>query len=437
MNQSTGENRALTLSQLNQRVLGALAVPTLQNVWVVGELSDVRQSGGHCYMELLEKDSTGGAVVARMRGIIWASSFSRISAAFYAATGQRFATGLKVMARGSVNYHPSYGMSFVINAIDPSYTMGEAERLRREILERLEREGVMGLNKELEWNVPSLRVAVISAEGAAGYGDFMNQLRNNKNRLRFTTRLFPAVMQGERTVASVIAALEEIVVSEDDWDCVVLIRGGGATSELSVFDNYELASNIAQFPLPVIVGIGHERDVTVLDYVANLRVKTPTAAAEFLIKMGDEALEQLRRIGEDVTAAALSRLSGCREQLAYIEGVLPTLPVNALVRARSKAEMLKTELASVAEKRLAPSRMRLDSLKDALEIAGGHRLEMARRRIDAVGQLMHALSPQATLERGYSLVSAGGRVVRSVNDLASGDEFTVNMADGEFKSRRI
>ncbi len=437
MNRSAQENGALTLSQLNQRVLGALAVPSLQNVWVVGELSDVRQSGGHCYMELLEKDSAGGSVMARMRGIIWASAFSRIAAMFYAATGQRFSTGLKVMVRGSVNYHPSYGMSFVINAVDASYTMGEAERLRREILERLQREGVIGLNKELEWNVPALRVAVISAEGAAGYGDFMNQLKNNKSGLRFTTRLFPAVMQGERTVMSVISALEEIALNDGDWDCVVLIRGGGATSELSVFDNYQLASNIAQFPLPVIVGIGHERDVTVLDYVANLRVKTPTAAAEFLIKMGEEVLERLRRIGEDLAASALARLSGCREQLAYIEGVLPALPLNALVRARSRTEMLETELGSVAGRRIAPSRMRLDSLKDALAVAGVHRLEMAHRRMDGVEQLLHALSPQATLERGYSLVSFGGSVVRSVSELAPGDEFVVNMADGEFKSRRL
>lgn len=437
MNQSAVEGRALTLSQLNQRILGALAVPMLQSVWVVGELSDVRQSGGHCYMELLEKDADSGTVKARIRGIIWASAFSRIAVMFYASTGERFATGLKVMVRGSVNYHPQYGMSFVINAIDPSYTMGEAERVRREILERLEREGVLNLNKELTWPVPTLRIAVISAEGAAGYGDFMNQLHHNKSGLRFTTRLFPAVMQGERTVSTIVSALEAIACEEENWDCVVVIRGGGATSELSVFDNYQLASNIANFPLPVIVGIGHERDVTVLDYVANLRVKTPTAAAEFLIKIGEEALEQLRRLSEDIASAVLTRLSGSKEQLAYLEGLLPFAPKRALEGAVSRLGVLKAELGSVAGRRIVPLRMRLESLKEALKVAGEHRLEVARKEIDSDEKLLRALSPQATLERGYSMVTRGGKVVKSVRDVEAGDEFMVTMADGEFNSRRI
>lgn len=431
------EIKALTLSELNRRVLGALNVPSLQEVWVVGELSDVRQSGGHCYMELVEKDSSTGTVTARMRGIIWASNFGRLSAIFLSSTGRRFAGGLKVMVRGSVNYHPSYGMSFIITGIDPSYTMGDAERLRREILARLESEGVLNLNKELGWNVPALRVAVISAQGAAGYGDFMNQLHNNARRLKFVTRLFPAVLQGDRTVPSVVAALEEIAAEQEQWDCVVLIRGGGATSDLAAFDNYTLASNIAHFPLPVVVGIGHERDVTVLDYVASLRVKTPTAAAEFLIGLGEEAISQLDSLAEAINAAATARLSGCRTQLAYIEGVLPGLPENAILKARAAMQRIDASLAGIAAARIVPARLRLASFKENMAVACKHRLESARNRLDATSQLVDALSPQATLSRGYSLVSVDGHTVKSVSDIAAGSEFTVTMADGQFNSKKI
>ncbi len=282
--------RALSLSQLNRRVADALSMAPLQNVWVVAELSDLRISHGHCYVELMEKDADTGTVTARLRAVMWASVFPRLNAEFMAGTGRRLESGLKVMVCGTVSYHAAYGISFVISAIDPSYTMGEAERRRREIIDRLTKEGVLDLNRSLEWpDVPS-RIAIISARGAAGYGDFIHQLFTNASHLRFSTTLFEAMMQGDRTSPSVIAALEEIAMRADDFDCVVIIRGGGATSDLLAFDDYALANNVAQFPLPVVIGIGHERDITVLDYVANMRVKTPTAAAEWLIARGDTAL---------------------------------------------------------------------------------------------------------------------------------------------------
>ncbi|MDE6100497.1 MAG: exodeoxyribonuclease VII large subunit [Paramuribaculum sp.] len=326
----------ITLSKLNRVIATYLQQPALTNVWVVAELMDVRVSRGHCYMELVEKDISTGSVVARMRAAIWASVHAVLSDRFRKATGREFTTGLKVLVCGTVSYHPAYGLSLVINNIDPSYTIGEAERRRREILERLSREGIINDNRSLEWPPTALRIAVISAAGAAGYGDFINQLYHNSSRLRFTTRLFPAVMQGDRTSPTVIAALDSIAAHSDEWDCVVIIRGGGASSDLQAFDDYALASNVAQFPLPVIVGIGHERDVTVLDYVANMRVKTPTAAAEWLISHGERALERVRVLASDIHRVASDRISGARTQLAYLESALSIAPTGAVERANGR-----------------------------------------------------------------------------------------------------
>lgn len=425
---------AMTLKQLGAMVTRTLQTPQLHDVWVVAELSDVRVSGGHCYMELIEKNSVTGAAEARMRGIIWSSAYLRLDAMFSAATGRRLATGLKVMVRGSVNFHASFGMSFVISDIDPSYTMGEAERLRREILARLEREGVLKLNRELEWTAAPLRVAVISAAGAAGYGDFLHQLYGNGRRLRFVTRLFPAVLQGERTASSVIASLDEIGAQADDWDCVVIIRGGGATSELAAFDNYELANNVAQFPLPVIVGIGHERDVTVLDYVANMRVKTPTAAAEWLIGRCGAQLDLLASLGADISAVASERISGCLTQIAYLEGQLPIAPAAALQRSSARLDRLGATLSGLGGARLAPARGRLDSLAQAVEMTSLNAVCRAAQRLDAQQSLAEALSPRATLRRGYSLTMVDGHAVRSAAQLTPRTRFVIMLADGTIKA---
>ena len=276
----------ITLEELTSRIGGLINTSSsLRNVWVTAETSDLRRSG-HCYLELIQKHPATGEPVARARATIWRSVFARIESDFFVATGQRLDSGMKVMVQVTANYHPAYGLSLNITDIDPTYTMGDLMRIRMEILARLKREGVLELNRTVEWCDVPLRIAVISAPGAAGYGDFIHQLYSNDFRLRFTTCLFPAVMQGVQAPPSIIAALERIAAEEEEWDCVVIIRGGGATSDLASFENYDLAANVAQFPLPIIIGIGHERDVTVLDYVANMRVKTPTAAAEWLIGRG-------------------------------------------------------------------------------------------------------------------------------------------------------
>lgn len=426
--------RAISLSRLNRAIAGYLSQPSLTNVWVVAELMDLRVNHGHCYMELVEKDPDSGTVLARMRAAIWASNYGRISASFAAATGQRLATGLKVLVCGTVNFHAAYGLSLVISDIDPSYTMGEAERRRREILERLSREGIINDNRSLQWPSTALRVAVVSAPGAAGYGDFINQLYSNASRLRFTVRLFTAVMQGERTCPTVIAALDAIAAEADSWDCVVIIRGGGASSELQAFDDYQLAANVAQFPLPVIVGIGHERDVTVLDYVANMRVKTPTAAAEWLIGHGEATLERLRQVGEGIFRIVTDRVAASRMQLAQLASALEIAPVSAFDRARHRLQQASVTLAGVGARRIVPELSRIDHLMQAIAQAGSIILSRRGDYLTAREQLLKALSPDATLQRGYSLTLFEGKAVRKASSLPAGAEVTTRVAEGSFKS---
>ncbi|MDE6324013.1 MAG: exodeoxyribonuclease VII large subunit [Paramuribaculum sp.] len=427
----------ITLSKLNRVIATYLQQPALTNVWVVAELMDVRVSRGHCYMELVEKDISTGSVVARMRAAIWASVHAVLSDRFRKATGREFTTGLKVLVCGTVSYHPAYGLSLVINNIDPSYTIGEAERRRREILERLSREGIINDNRSLEWPPTALRIAVISAAGAAGYGDFINQLYHNSSRLRFTTRLFPAVMQGDRTSPTVIAALDSIAAHSDEWDCVVIIRGGGASSDLQAFDDYALASNVAQFPLPVIVGIGHERDVTVLDYVANMRVKTPTAAAEWLISHGERALERVRVLASDIHRVASDRISGARTQLAYLESALSIAPTGAVERANGRLRQATASLGGVGARRIVPELSRLDHILTAVSAARNNIIQRRHDRLDAIEQLLKALSPEATLRRGYSLTLFEGKAVRNASTLPSGAIVTTRVAEGEFKSKKV
>lgn len=423
----------LTLLQLNQLIARLMVVPQTQNVWVTAELSDVAVRGGHCYMELLQKDDCG-VQQAKARGVIWASSYHRLAAEFYAATGQRFATGLKLMVKASATMHPVYGMSLVISAINPEYTMGDLIRRRQEILRRLKNEGIIDMNRSLPWPETALKIAVISAPGAAGYGDFINQLYGNQSKLRFATRLFPAIMQGERAPSSIIAAMEQVVSMADSWDCVVIIRGGGATSDLQAFEDYELAAAVAQFPLPVIIGIGHERDVTVLDYVANMRVKTPTAAAEWLVGRAEESLGELRSLGARILQAATDAIAAHRERLSYLEAALPIAPVNAIKQADNRLRRAAMGLSEISSRRVAPALERVgmmgENLRSAIELV----LVRRRDRLDNYEKLLRALSPRAVLSRGYTISRVAGHAISSVADLSKGKTITTIFADGTARS---
>lgn len=425
---------SVSLLQLQRLVASLVQRPETQNVWVTAELSDVAVRGGHCYMELLQKDDRG-LQVAKARGVIWASLYPSIDSQFYAATGQRFASGLKVMLRVSASMHPVYGFSLVVSAVNPEYTLGDLLQRRREILERLKREGILNLNRELKWATPvPQRIAVISAAGAAGYGDFMNQLHTNPSHLRFVTRLFPAIMQGNSAPPSIIAALDQVAAEADQWDCVVIIRGGGATSDLQAFEDYDLAANVAQFPLPVVIGIGHERDITVLDYIANTRLKTPTAVAEWLIAQGESALTWLQNTGQRILQIASQRISGNKEQLAHAEGLLPVLAQGAVERSLTKLRKAAATLDSVSSRRIQPQLTRLQMIADSIPVSALRAIERQLQLLDSRAELLEALSPHATLARGYSITRVNGRAVTDASQVKPGEVLETTLANGTLRS---
>ncbi len=410
---SSPQDNALTLVEYNNRIKGVLnREASLQGQWVKAETSDVQVRRGHCYLELIEKDPSTGMTVAKVNAAIWANVYASLSARFQAVTGSPFGTGMKVLVKVSANYHEQFGLKVVVSDINPEFTLGDMARLRREILERLTRERIINLNKELPWPKVPQCVAVISAPGAAGYGDFMNQLDNNPYGLKFYTHLFPAMMQGASTVPSVLGALERIGLHKDLFDCVVIIRGGGATSDLNAFDNYDLAAAIARFPMPVITGIGHERDVTVLDYVAALRVKTPTAAAEFLIQRGTDALAHLVDLSNNVVTIVRDTVSRAREQLAYYNSVIPITVTNRVATERYNLTHRIEQITAAIDALMMRERMRLESLGDKLTL----------------------LSPRNILNRGYSLTMRNGRFVTDASELHPGDVITTHFRDGKVRS---
>lgn len=404
----------LTLLDINRRIADAIvSTPGLANVWLVAETSDLRCTGGHCYMELIDKDETTGSPRARARATIWASRFARLNAEFRAATGSPLTSNIKIMVQATATFHPVYGLSLNITDVNPEYTLGDLLRRRREMIARLQAEGILNCNRELQWPPVPWRIAVISAAGAAGYGDFIDQLYNNIYRLRFSTRLFEARMQGEDTAPSIIAALERIAAADESYDCVVIIRGGGATGDLAAFDNYELAANIALFPLPVIVGIGHERDITLLDYVANMRVKTPTAAAEWLTGRGAAMLERLRIIGTDILDAATRRINDSHRRLELITGQLPALALGVIERAAIRT-------GPMAEQVMTQS---IDNL-----------LRRRADRLEALAAIIDTLSPESTLRRGFSITRIDGHAITDVAQASPGTTITTTLASGTLTS---
>jgi exodeoxyribonuclease VII large subunit len=269
----------LSLFELNSIVSEIISMSLPDSYWVEAELSEAREAyGGHCYMELIEKDERSNTPIAKAHASCWRNRWMLIKPHFERVTGQRIHAGMKVLLKVHAQFHENYGFSWIVDDIDPNYTLGDMARKRQEIIQTLKEDGVFELQKELRLPMFCQRIAVISSASAAGYGDFCNQLADNGYGLQFVTSLFPATMQGEGVEQSVIAALNQINAEWEQWDCVVIIRGGGATSDLSGFDTLALAENVANFPLPIITGIGHERDESVLDMISFRRVKTPTAA---------------------------------------------------------------------------------------------------------------------------------------------------------------
>ena len=425
---------SISLLEFNARIKRILSNVDVQRCWVTAELSDVAVRGGHCYMELVQKDESNTRILAKTRGVIWANSYARLKYDFENVTGMTFSSGLKLMVEVTANYHEVYGMSLVITNINPDYTIGGIALKRKEIIRRLTQEGIINMNKELPWVEVPQRIAVVSAEGAAGYGDFMNQLEHNSSGIKFYTKLFPSIMQGERTVPSVIQALDRINDNIGFFDCVVVIRGGGATSELHCFDDYNLAAYIAQFPIPVIVGIGHERDVTVLDEVAAMRVKTPTAAAEWLISRGETALAHINELSNSVVTIVRNYMSYASEQLAYYGSTVPLVARNMIETADMRLNHYAQSIPVSVKNHISKSKTQLTYLFQSMKQAGEQRLSLEIMKLTSIEEKIHILSPQNTLKRGYSLTLKNGKAVTSINQVSEDDMITTMLSDGKIIS---
>lgn len=376
----------LSLSQLCAGISDSISADFSEAVWVRAEISELSVRNGHCYMELIEKDVFSNRILAKMRAVCWANIFALLKPYFEQETGQVLHAGLQVLVSVLVEFHPAYGLQLNINDINPTYTIGDMARQRLEVIAQLQADGVMDMNKQLPFPTLPQRLAVISSETAAGYGDFCHQLQQNPCGFAFRTELFTAIMQGENAEASIIHALEQIFSRTDDFDAVVIIRGGGATTDLSCFDRYELALNCAQFPLPVITGIGHLRDVSVLDMVAHTSLKTPTATAEFFINC---------MIQQADTIALL------KQRLLQTIG-------NLSDKQQHHIDMLTMRLAAANRQWLARQRNRLELLQKTIELH----------------------SPMRILKQGYTLTLKNGKPVTSASALAAGDRITTEFADG-------
>jgi len=378
----------------------------------MAETSDVRINNGHCYLELIEKNPTGIGLIAKARAYIWASMFAVLKPYFEQTTGRDFTSGLKILVNVSVDFHSVYGYGLNICDIDPNYTLGDLQARRQAILRRLEEEGILTLNKELEMPRLPQRIAVISSATAAGYEDFCRHLADNRQGFVFYPRLFPAVMQGEQTESSIISALDKLFEYKDLFDVAVIIRGGGATSDLSAFDSYELAANCAQFPLPIITGIGHERDDTVLDFIAFHRAKTPTAVAVFLIEQMDETATDLSDCRESIRKNALAVLESSNEKLKTLTAHLPLFVRNLLEGKQSSVEMLRLKIRNSVSQLILTQESRLKEKESFFRLS----------------------SPDYILAKGYSITLKSGKPVKSAKELLQGDTIETIFAEGKIVS---
>lgn len=409
----TMEQAAISLYELNNLVRGVLANTFSQSFWIRAEMSDVRiAQNGHCYLEFIEKDSKNRNIIAKARGSIWANVFRLLKAYFESETQQAFASGLKVLVQVSIEFHELYGYSLNVHNIDPTYTLGDQSRNRTLILKQLEEEGVLTLNKELDLPAIANRIAVISSPTAAGYEDFCNQLENNSDGFAFYTHLFPAIMQGQRTEESIISALDSVYEHIDKFDIVVIIRGGGATSELSSFDSYLLAANCAQFPLPIITGIGHERDDTVLDIVAHTRAKTPTAVAEFLIKRLQSAAFIVSELQDSIIISTTKKLT---EETVYLN-------------------TLATHFSYITKDRTKEQLNNINTFSERLKSITKRIIQEEKYKLANKEQFVKLISPENILKKGYTLTIKEKKIIKSVAELKQGDKIITRFYDGDIIS---
>lgn len=448
----------ISLTELQLLIRDSLYLSLPDFYWVIAEISEIKENySGHCYLELVEKDPDDINIRARIRAVIWSSRYGFLKSFFEDLTGETLHSGIKILVKARIEYHEIYGLSLVITDIDPSFTVGELAVKRQQILRKLEEEGVINMNKELGFPLVPQKIAVVSSRNAAGYIDFLKHLANNPFGYGFHVRLFETPMQGTDTEPGVISALDKIAEEVSSFDVVAIIRGGGSQTDLSWFDNYNIAFHITQFPLPVITGIGHEKDMSVTDLVAHIALKTPTAVADFLIegmRAADEHISDLSNriteisrqvieknawllesFGIKLIPLARTLISELKEQLSGViielvnsgKGFIlkaGMLPAGHMARIMSASISLlgsqATELKNIKENLVNASRMLLDNMK---------------KKTESAENSLKILDPRNVLKRGYTITSLNGKILRSGNQLKTNDLITTRFSDGSVKSR--
>ena len=401
-----------SLSGLLGQVTGALKKELPGSYWVIAEIMELRENR-HCYMELIEKNEENDSLLAKVRATIWASRYGMLRPFFETSTGSSLKSGIKILCKASVEFHPQYGLSLNITDIDPSYTLGDLARKKQEVIQRLRKEGVYDMNRELPFPLVPQRIAIISSETAAGYGDFMESIHQNRHGFLFHTSLYPAIMQGDEANNSITTAMEKVYESESDFDCLVIIRGGGSKADLESFNQYDLAYFITQFPLPVLTGIGHERDESVADMVAHNGLKTPTAVAEFLV-------DQLLAF-EFSLSALMDRLSNS-------------------VRMRVQADLNRLERYQVDMMHLSKALLqqqseRLRQIEQGLRKELGMLMERNREKLAQLEKRSELVDPGNILKRGYSMTLLNGKALSSAKDIKAGSLLETRLYQGTVLSK--
>ena len=448
---------SLSLFELNSKIKSTIHESFAETYWIVAEISEIREvRNGHCYLELIEKDEKTEQIIAKSRANIWAYTYRMLKPYFIQSTGQQLTSGLKVLVRASIDFQEVYGFSLNIRDIDPNYTLGDMAQKKQAILNKLSEEGVIDMNKELEIPLVPQKIAVISSPTAAGYEDFCNQLNNNPQGYQFYIKLFPSIMQGDQTEASVTAALDRIYEYEDFFDVVVIIRGGGSTSDLMCFDNYWIAYNIAQFPIPVFSGIGHERDETVVDFVAHTRLKTPTAVAEHILELVSDFDNRLEFLKDNVVSNTRDILSSYKSMFERSSMRFKPLVSHSLTKQKSMLANMAHQLENYSSSYIKDRINYLNIISERVKTSSINRIHNEKRIINQYPQILasktkyffsdqkaqlqlfektnNLLNPINILKKGYSITYLNDKAVKNSTELKKGDKITTQLFDGKIDS---
>jgi len=450
----------ISLLELNKNIQENLKLNFPEKIWLIAEISEIKTNrSGHCYLELIEKDILSDNIIARARGTIWAYTFRMLKPYFENITGQILSPGIKVLINVSVVFHELYGYSLNITDIDPNYTLGDIARQKQEILNRLEEEGVINMNKELDFPFVPQKIAIISSKTAAGYQDFVSQLDNNQRQYKYYYKLFPAIMQGNDAESSIIKALDRIYSYDKVFDIVVIIRGGGSQADLNCFDNYLLSLNITQFPLPILTGIGHEKDESVVDIVAHTKLKTPTAVAEYIISATEEFDSNIEYLRNEIIKLSTSYTNIKQQNILQYANI-----INPLVKKHTSGKkhylvniskqiqystntIIQKKYSLISEQKNQTNnyytKYITNEIKNLLLLKMNIRQNIRMKLVESNNKLLYYtkskiyLDPSNILKRGYSITTINGKLVKSNKQLKSNDIINTKLKLGEVKSRII